>query len=369
MYYFQHGSNSTENLPVPPELMCVAENMLPKMILRLVQHLREKSVSIPLNSKSESQSSNSRQQVSLDDAEKFLSLLHEFCDMGSAMRAVIITCLISNKIYTHLTRDVLNSGQDSEYVSFMRKSSEKYEKALAGLPGPEPPAKYCECPVLSAELVHNSFLEELLFWTVRYQFPQKLVCLLLNMLPDQQYKHLFTRAFVVHYSRMSTLLDKSGIYETLSNRVIHVSVQLFSNEALTLKMTESLHLLHIIVFSIKNMMSSVLTLNTLGDVQQNYHEVVDCGEHVMKDHCYWPLVSDLNNILSHPSISYKFMEDEKQLAMWFDFLPMFQVIKGGRQSCQFSKPQLKMDSSALKIIFTTKIFGGCIGNDLKIMRT
>ena len=145
------------------------------------------------------------------------------------------------------------------------------------------------------------------------------------MLPDQQYKHLFTRAFVVHYSRMSTLLDKSGIYDTLSNRVIHVSVQLFSNEALALKMTESLHLLHMIVFSIKNMMSSVLTLNTLGDVQQNYHEVVDCGEHVMKDHCYWPLVSDLNNILSHPSVSYKFMEDEKQLAMWFDFLPMFQV--------------------------------------------
>ena len=66
-------------------------------------------------------------------------------------------------------------------------------------------------------------------------------------------------------------------------RVIHVSVQLFSNEELTLRMTEKLHLLHIIVYSIKSMMSSVLTLNTLGDVQQNYHEVVDCGEHVMKE--------------------------------------------------------------------------------------
>ena len=35
-------------------------------------------------------------------------------------------------------------------------------------------------------------------------------------------------------------------------------------------------------------------------------------------------MSDLNNVLSHPSIAYKFMEDEKQLLMWFDFLPMFQ---------------------------------------------
>jgi hypothetical protein len=24
-------------------------------------------------------------------------------------------------------------------------------------------------------------------------------------------------------------------------------------------------------------------LNTLGDIQRNYHEVVDCGEHVMKE--------------------------------------------------------------------------------------
>ena len=310
-------------MSVPPaELMCVAENMLPKMILRLVQYLREKSVVVGPRGGGQ----NATLQVSLDDAEKFLSLLHDFCDIGSAMRAVIITCLISNKIYTHLTQDVLTNGEDSEYVSYMRQSSEKYRRALEELPGPEPPTKYCECPLLSAELVHNSFLEELLFWLVKFEFPQKLVCLLLKMLPDQNYKHIFAKAFVAHYSRMSTLLDKSGINETLSNRVIHVSVQLFSNEALTLKMTESLHLLHMIVFSIKNMMSTVLTLNTLGDVQQNYHEVVDCSEHVMRDHCYWPLASDLNNVLSHPSISYKFMEDEKVLAMWFDYVPVFQVM-------------------------------------------
>jgi E3 ubiquitin-protein ligase UBR3 len=26
------------------------------------------------------------------------------------------------------------------------------------------------------------------FWTVKFEFPQKLVCLLLNMLPDPDYK-------------------------------------------------------------------------------------------------------------------------------------------------------------------------------------
>ena len=147
------------------------------------------------------------------------------------------------------------------------------------------------------------------------------------MLPDSQYKEAFTRAFVLHYSRMSLMLVKSHNSDSLSNRVVHVSVQLFSNEELALRMTDNLYLLHIMVSSLKNMMSNVLCQNTLGEQQQNYHEVVDCAEHVMKDHCYWPLVSDLNNVLSHPPIAYRFMQDEKLLGMWFDFLSMFQVIR------------------------------------------
>lgn len=64
-----------------------------------------------------------------------------------------------------------------------------------------------------------------MFWTVAYQFPQKLVCLLLNMLPDPEYKEALTRAFVLHYSRVSMMLERSTDPDTLSNRVVHVSVQ------------------------------------------------------------------------------------------------------------------------------------------------
>lgn len=39
-------------------------------------------------------------------------------------------------------------------------------------------------------LKHKCFLEELLFWTIKYEFPQKMVTFLLNMLPDQDYKVL-----------------------------------------------------------------------------------------------------------------------------------------------------------------------------------
>lgn len=45
-----------------------------------------------------------------------------------------------------------------------------------------------EIASLQPVLMHNSFLEELVFWMVKFEFPQKLVCFLLNMLPDINYK-------------------------------------------------------------------------------------------------------------------------------------------------------------------------------------
>lgn len=52
--------------------------------------------------------------------------------------------------------------------------------------------------------------------------------------------------------------------------------------------------------------------------------VVDCGLPVMKDHCYWPLVSDLNNVLSHRPVAVQFMNNDTLTNMWFSFLSYFQ---------------------------------------------
>lgn len=71
------------------------------------------------------------------------------------------------------------------------------------------------------------------------------------------------------------------------------------------------------------------------DAAKNFHYVVDCGRQVMKEHCYWPLVSDLNNVLSHRPVAVKFMSDDALLDMWFDFLSMFQgkIFIGTADSC------------------------------------
>ncbi len=307
----------------PFELMCVAENIVPRIILRLLQHLRINTVHSQMQL-SAAQALEKYEQV-IEDAKRFLKLLHDFSSLGAAMRTVLTKALVDMQSYERLT----NVNEDSEYASFMRRSGELYQDALVGLPNPDPPAEFQDCQALTAQLRHRNFLEELVFWTVKYEFPERLVCLLLKMLPDSEYKEAFTRSFVLHYSRVSMMLVRSSNSDKLSNRVVHVSVQLFSNEDLALAMTESLSLLHIMVSSLRNMMSAVLIPSEMNlpsvDVDGGGgHLVVDCSKHVMRDHCYWPLVSDLNNVLSHPPIAFRFMGDNTLLTMWFDFLKMFQ---------------------------------------------
>jgi hypothetical protein len=74
---------------------------------------------------------------------------------------------------------------------------------------------YCvsDCPTLQEHLVHETFLEELMFWTVKYEFPLKVVCLLLNMLPDPDYKvsiirfpMILTQALTRHGLSISMLI-------------------------------------------------------------------------------------------------------------------------------------------------------------------
>lgn len=45
-------------------------------------------------------------------------------------------------------------------------------------------------PAVAYPLVPSSFVEELLFWAVIFEFPEKIVTLLLKMLPDNTYKVL-----------------------------------------------------------------------------------------------------------------------------------------------------------------------------------
>ncbi|KAL7047669.1 hypothetical protein ACKWTF_003079 [Chironomus riparius] len=308
-----HGiDNRTNKGPVPPDLMCVAQATMPRLLLRLLLYFRDHH-SIRGHSYNYERTAK--------DCDDYCSMLMYFNNMGELMRRIMTRTLIDPEMYKKLVHPPFSKNV---YGAYMTRSNQKYEEAVRLFPCPEPPAEYEKLPALGKQLVHKTLLEEFIFWTFKYEFPQNVVCFLLNMLPDQDYKEHLTRTFVMHYSRIPSVLEMSEDPDTMSNRVVHVSVQLFSNEALALKMVEELNLLHVMIISLKSMVSKILIPNTLHDPDKNFHYVVDCAKKVMREHCYWPLVSDFNNVLSHERVAQVFLKDDNLIDMWFQFLSMLQ---------------------------------------------
>ncbi|KAF9405701.1 hypothetical protein HW555_013665 [Spodoptera exigua] len=308
-----HGNKCTRPGDVPAALMCVAEAMMPRLILRLLQHFRENSCG--------SQTTSDSYRITVQECEGYVKMLMEFNNMGDLMRSAMTKALINPQMYRNLVEPPF---PDTEYGCYMAESNKMYEKALEMFPAPEPPDEYRHLPALAPRLQHNTLLDEFIFWTFKYEFPQNVVCFLLNMLPDQDYKEHLTRTFVLHYARIPLVLEEAADPDTLSNRVVHMSVQLFSNEALALRCVQQLHLLHVMVLSLRLMMGKILVQNSLHDPEHNFHYVIDCTRRVMKEHCYWPLVSDFNNVLSHKSVALLFLQDDALVDMWFEFLSMLQ---------------------------------------------
>lgn len=193
------------------------------------------------------------------------------------------------------------------------------------------------------KLNHRCFVDEFLFWTIYHEFPEKLVCFLLRMLPEKNYKFALAESFVDHYSRLTTMLashratedgTKSTTLESLSNCVVHVSVQLFSNEPLASHLCLNHNLLHVVIGSLRLIFEghcsydpdpvTLLINSQVHDKVKNRHMVINCDHYIMKTHAFWPVVSDLTNLLVHTQIARIFMESPELLDLWLQFMMDFQ---------------------------------------------
>lgn len=93
------------------------------------------------------------------------------------------------QLYKQLTDPA--QGTYKSYRKFIEISTKKYEDAKKLFPSPETPEDYKHFPALQNKITHSTLLEEFIFWTFKYEFPQNFVCFLLNMLPDPEYKVSF----------------------------------------------------------------------------------------------------------------------------------------------------------------------------------
>lgn len=74
-------------------------------------------------------------------------------------------------------------------------------------------------PCIIESLKHKCFLEELLFWTIKYEFPQKMVTFLLNMLPDQDYK-VFSLTWLILFKILWSFFCLIVIYNCMVARLV-----------------------------------------------------------------------------------------------------------------------------------------------------
>ncbi|XP_067935363.1 E3 ubiquitin-protein ligase UBR3-like [Watersipora subatra] len=342
----KHGKRETTAKAVPADVTNTARLVISKLITRFVFYLRSKH--------QEWLSSGGSDTFSLEDGENLLALLHDLSALGVVIRTIISEALNCQESYA---KEFLASPDqpDSHTMNLMAiHCQEQYRKAKEELPAPQPKfygVQVCgrggdqtvrnhwrcgyECVQssdglsLSDTLNHTTALQEILFWAVKYEFPEKITTWLLAILPDENFKEEFTKAFVDHYTRIATSLIKckgNDQRQRVSNKVVHVSVQLFSNEVYAIRMTAERQLLTRMVVSLYSMLGSNLiqsSVTVLG-ATASLHRVLDCSNDIIKDHCFWPLISDLVNIMSHKPVALVFMENSLLLDIWFEMVGFLQ---------------------------------------------
>ena len=82
---------------------------------------------------------------------------------------------------------------------------------------------------------------------------------------------------------------------------------------------------------------------------ESSHDVVDCESPALSNHCYWPIVSDFINVLSHKTVAEMFMLNPDLIKQWMKFIGH---LTGGLAHMHVKDPQ----NVVQQISFTLHIF-------------
>uniref|UniRef100_A0A5K3FC77 E3 ubiquitin-protein ligase n=1 Tax=Mesocestoides corti TaxID=53468 RepID=A0A5K3FC77_MESCO len=295
-----HGADKVANRPCPPkELTAVLEFLLPSVMKALMFWFWDRSKG---------------EEVSLTETEApLLYFLHRLHACGWVTQKLMADVLINPDIYQNLLTE---SACTSACRSFL--------------------ASVASDPCLSIKdventqkLNHKTLLDAFLFMITKLRFPESLGTLLIGLLAVSKFKEKFLDSYVDHYSRMaSTLMITARVRNIspeasmqLNNRIVHISVQLFSGEEPAYRMVKERSVHYIIVTWMRNMFAHSRTrLDDRGNM------VVNCDAVLIQNNAFWPLTSDLNNLLSHKSVADIFVEDKHFLSLWTDILRSMQFM-------------------------------------------
>lgn len=284
--------------------------IIPRLVMRFVQHLRSHS---PL-------CLASNVLLTTDEFPSLSSLFDLFddlCRTGSPLRSIFTQCLLNTQFYQRSNTEL--QAKDLAHDRYMQQI-----KAIASLSVPLS-LRVQPASVDIAKQQAACFLEELLFWLIKYQIPERLMKFLLTLLTDAEFKDAFTPSFLNVYAMAIAQWScaRESTERRHSSRLMHLSVQLFSNGRIIRKAVDEYQLIEIMLASLSSIFSSIKTPCQLQNSKENFHRVIAERSFSPTMH-YWSLVSDFVNVLSHEYASQRFVTDARYFITWIEMISWFQ---------------------------------------------
>ncbi|KAL3318672.1 E3 ubiquitin-protein ligase ubr3 [Cichlidogyrus casuarinus] len=298
-----HGPDKVSHRPTPPDdLVAVLKTLLPhfcKALLFFCIHIAEFM--------------NKQDTIFESNGENLqaLHLLQRLQSYGWVPQKFLADILLDQHLLSSLLTEAANTDQIMAYRSSLVS---------------KPIIRFPEC-VKESDPFHKTMMEVFLFLLVKLRFPEPLVTFLIGLFSDSHFKEIFAGAYLDHYSRIASSImlaactrqNRADECLQISNRIIHASVQLFSGEFYAIKMVKERQLHHCVVSCLLKVFN--VSLTTLDD---RGHRVVNPDSVLIRNNVFWPMMSDLINLLAHKTIVDLLMEDQLFLTRWTKILRYMQ---------------------------------------------
>ncbi|CAF3003113.1 unnamed protein product [Rotaria sp. Silwood2] len=307
-----HGSNRIPNAHIPYKLIRCTQILLPRLILRFVQHLR--SHASPTKANTYSTIEEFTLLTSLFD------LFDDLCNAGSCIRTIFTDCLLNIELYEKFnTQSLIDDLPNISYDVYLQQLNETSSLLMPISLRTDNSSVYFHIKKATC------LLDEILFWLVKYQIPERLLKSLLMLLTDLNFKSLCIRSFLNIYGMIiDRLIHCQNSRERMnSSRLVHMSVQLFSNSNITVQAIKEYHLMELILSSLYSIFANIQINCQLQKPKENYHLVIYEMDFSKNMH-YWPIISDFINILSHEYASREFLLEKRFFITWIKIISWFQ---------------------------------------------
>lgn len=314
-----------ENQQIPKNLLCQASRAMPRLVHRVAMQLR-------------------RGPERHFEVYVYLDLLKQIANSCQVMRDIIIESLLSDKTYFEQIQ-FLSHRKVGSYCDEINEGLELLQSEIENLKPftiPEswnPPwfiRAFCD------KLTPSCFLDEILYWTLVYEFPENLAWFLLFGLGNNKFKIRFSRMFVSLYPRILMLLvgpkrtasfdiHMNESHEQLNRRILQISSQIFSDDELTIMLTEEEYALETIIYCIKvaiegSHLDRVQGTNSIKGVLKANPSVVDCDNPLFAHRHLLSFTEVLIQILKLKSVTLLLLADRNLLDLWMSTICYFELM-------------------------------------------